>query len=38
MALAHSKDQYLFQKNQDNPLNPSNHGSDDFGASQAPLR
>jgi hypothetical protein len=38
MTFEHSRDQCLFQKNHDNPLNPSNHGSDNFGASQAPLR
>jgi len=28
----------LFQKNHDNFFNPSNHGSDNFFGSQAPLR
>jgi hypothetical protein len=38
MALDHSGYKCLFQKNHVNPLNPSNHGSDNFCASQAPLR
>ena len=38
MALDHSRNQSLLQKNHVNPLNPFNHGSDSFCKSQAPLR